>query len=776
MPPPDHDEPTTEPIQALPAAAAVMKIPKMRHSTPTIDSLPLSQSEPNLAFRRSNPSAASLYASTLSPPGSRPMSPAGRGSPSRILSGGVFDALPGRAPPDSSTSNPGEPVNLLLRSFVPHVAVYASEDTQSLIAEKGFRNGLWELLRPFGETIQGKVTVRDSNGISRSFEDFSVRFTRFGENIGQPEPIVSGAHQAKAPKSQNGANDSASRDRKALADVEAVVELHLSYAERSLLGLPYRRNPVRESHDSETSSPYYTLYLRRLLSGFSITPHETFAHPVACLVAISSRNETPIEDLRRLYAETNQGHGKLPPWVDSDYLRYYVLVHDEENDDITRSLALFEQMKRHLGLHCHLLRLRCSQSVETDDDNIPLPRSDWMSASEELAELRRSESMEELEDPTRYIFESDATALRMFVREMVTQSIVPTMERHISVWNDQVASRRRGITGRIMNLSRKWAGLGAGSRSSSGGSGSSRDSYDATGFYPADSSEAVMRKLADYAFMLRDWKLAYSTYELLRSDFSESKAWKYHAAANEMAAVSLLLMPQSLTSKSRVETIDQMLESAFYSYGTRCSAPYGALRSLTLGHELLRLRGGSHIDDAGRWGFRLLESKIPGRVGDALFKERLAVCYASKSGVGACSLGNRHRKSATWSVLAAASWCQQAKFIPARKCLEEAQRTYSSFPRKSGITGFSSARSYIKSLQEELGMDFELSGEGKADTGEDETGGFLTGERDALISTRAKRISVVTGGVMLETAPLHGDERDKEAALASIGQAQEGFG
>ncbi|KAM4055696.1 ER-Golgi trafficking TRAPP I complex 85 kDa subunit [Hirsutella rhossiliensis] len=775
MPLPVQDESPTEPIQALPAVAAALKPSKSRHSTPAVESLLMSQSEPNLTFRRSNPSAASLYASTLSPPGSRPMSPAGRGLPPRVFSGGVFDASPNHASSSSSVGSPGEPANLLLHSFVPHVSIFASEDTESLMGEKGFRNGLWELLRPFGEDISGKVTVRDSNGVGRTFEDFSIRFTRFGENIGHPDPAVSGANPPQTPTSQNGAQESATRDRKLLADVEAVVELHLSYAERSFVGLPHQRGSLRQAQDSETASPYYTLYLRRLLSGFSMTPHETFAHPVACIIAISSRNETPIEELRRLYTETNQGQSKLPPWVDSEYLRYYVLVHDEENDDITRSMALFEQMKRHLGLHCHLLRLRCSQSAETDDDSIPLPRSNWMSAAEELTEIRRSDSMDEFEDPTRYIFESDATAIRTFVREMITQSIVPTMERHVSVWNDQVASRRRGITGRFMNLSRKWAGFGGSSRSSSGGNANSRDSYDASGFYRADSAEAIMRKLADYAFMLRDWKLAQSTYDLLRSDFSESKAWKYHAAANEMAAISLLLVPQSVMSKSRAETIDQMLESAFYSYGTRCSAPYGALRSLTLGHELLRLRGGSNIDDAGRWGLRLLESKMLGRVGDALLKERLAVCYASKGGIGNLGLGNRHRKSAAWSVLAADSWCRQAKYIPAQRCLEEAQREYSSLPHEQGVAGFASAGSYIKSLQQELEVKLHQTEDDAKDEADDEVEGVTDEESEALMDTRARRISVGAGAAMLETAPLHGSEPDKEAGAAPTGQAQEGF-
>ncbi|KAL6884362.1 cis-golgi transport protein particle complex subunit [Trichoderma longibrachiatum] len=770
MPRPQDDS-STEPIQALPAAASAAKFSYMRHSTSTIEPFPTSPSESSLVFRRSNPSAASLYASTLSPPGSRSMSPAGRGSPSRVLSGTVFDIGQNRGLPENVGDDPSEPLNLILKSFVPHVSVYASRDTEALIREKGFQHGLWELLRPFGESVQGKVNIRDSNGVGRIVEDFSIRFTRFGENIERPDALTSGSQQAPAPRSQNGAQERDTGKRSAINDIEAVVERHLSYAEESFLGMPHQSIMTKNGSDPEAASPYYALYLRRLLSGLPISPHETFAHPVACIIAISSRNAAPIEELRRLYSETSQGERRLPSWVDGDYLRYYVLVHDEENDDIARSMGLFEQMKRHLGLHCHLLRLRCSQSVETDDDSIPLPRSDWMSAAEELAEIRRSENDEDFEDPSRYIFESDATAIRTFVREMVTQSIIPTMERHATIWNDQVASRRRGLTGRFMSLSKRWTVFGSTSRSSSSGTNTSKDGYDPSGFYQADTSEAIMRKLADFAFMLRDWRLAHSTYDLLRSDFSEAKAWKYHAAANEMAAISLLLMPQQLTSKSRAETVDQMLESAFYSYNTRCSSPYGATRTLILAQELLRLRGGSSIDDAARWCTRLLESKILGSIGDALLKERLAICYASKSGVGSWSWGSRRRKSAAWSVFAARAWAQQSKFIPAQRCLNEAKRTYETLPHGQGISRFASARETMDSLQRELTEKLEFHSGHDRGMSEDAADGGIDEESEALVDTRSRRASnLARGGT--ETAPLHNEDTSKDTNEAID---QEGF-
>ncbi|TDZ14731.1 Transport protein particle subunit [Colletotrichum orbiculare MAFF 240422] len=740
---PDNDAPPTDSIKALPMAASAVRLPK-RQSVP--EGHPLAQSEVTLPYRRSHPSAAPLFASTLTPPGSRSASPMGRGSPARsTMSGSVFGGPAGRALLEAAADSPGDPRNLIMKAYVPHVAIYTSKDTEELAREKGFKNGLWELLRPFGEQVQGKVTIRDSNGAGRSWEDYSIRFVKFGDNIESP---------GASAKSNGGSTPSASN----LGDVEAVVERHLSYAEDSFLHTPHHGTLTRQGLDVEATSPYYSLYLRRLLSGIPVSPHETFAHPVACVIAISSRSPAPIEDLRKLYNDTNSGDDKLPVWVDGDYLRYYVLVHDEERDDITRSLALFDQMKRHLGLHCHLLRLRSTQSAETDDDSIPLPRSDWMSATEELADIRHSEDQEDFNDPTRYIFESDATAIRTFVREMVTQSIIPTMERHVSLWNDQVASRRRGITGRFMSISRKWGGFGSSSRSSVvGGSGSS-SSYDMSGFYRPDASEAIMRKLADFAFMLRDWKLAHSTYDLLRSDFSDAKAWKYHAAANEMAAISLLIAPQNISSKSRAETIDQMLEAAFYSYQTRCSAPFGALRSLTLGVELLRLRGGSSVDDAVRWGIRLLDSKVLGPIGDALMKERLAVCYESKPGVGSGSWGHRKRKSATWCVLAGEAWLLQQKYIQSQRCLNEASRIWSGLPHENGVSKFNLANEFVSGLQHQLDEKLEAE-DGRDQSPSQDVEELLVDEESEALDTRSRRVSMMARpmppAANLETAPLH---------------------
>jgi hypothetical protein len=684
------------------------------------------------------------------------------------MSGSVFGGLSGDGNQLSPANRPEDPRSLIMQAFVPHIAVHTSVDTKELVKDKGFKGGLWELLRPFGERIQGKVTVRDSVGAGKTWEDFAVRFVELGDGLELPE-VVSGSRKSAEGQivAVNGTKPIpgsviAQRMRTGgdITSIETLVDRHLSYAEQfpSISGEEFL-NLKDSQRGPDVPSPFYTLYLRRVLSGLPLAPHETFSHPVACVIAISSRNTNPIETLRNLYDESSRGAKRLPLWVNNEYLRYYVLVHDEERDDITKSMTLFEQMKRHFGLHCHLLRLRSSECVATDDDSIQLPRCEWLAAPEELAEIQTRESQEDIEISYPCIYESDTTAIKTFIREMVTQSIVPSMERCVVTWNDQVASRRRGISGRFISMSKKWA-FGGSSRSSSNGPTSSNSNYDALqGFYRPDAPEAVMRKLADYAFMLRDWKLAYSTYDLLRTDFNNDKAWKYHAAANEMAAVSQLMMPQAISSKVRSETIDQMLETASYSYITRCGATYGALRSLALGMELLRLRGGSATEDAARWGTRLLENKVVGVVGDALFKERISACYASKKGAGSELWGSRTRKSALWSILAADAWLTLGKIQQSKQRVEEANGKYGMLTNQDSLSHFVHANEFLEALQREVQLAlYPESGIEGPGQGDDLIDTSIGEESEAFVSRPHRRsvMGQVAPLANLESAPLHG--------------------
>jgi hypothetical protein len=296
-----------------------------------------------------------------------------------------------------------------------------------------------------------------------------------------------------------------------------------------------------------------------------------------------------------------------------------------------------------------------------------------------LCLLHETETTDDITDPTPYLPDSDISSLRTFIRELVTQSIIPNMERSVATWNEQILSRRRGLSGRFMSLSKRWTPFGSSRNSSSSSPASSNSNYDSLqGFYRPDSPEAIMRRLADYCFMLRDWKLALSTYDILRTDFQNDKAWRHYAGAAEMAAVSALMAPTPLSSKNRAENIDAWIEAASYSYTDRqrSAAPYYALRTLALSFELLRLRGSSAADDAARWATRILESGLVGAIGHALITERISACYSIRTGTGFYKLGSRKRKAAFSAILAAEHWWRLEKSLQAEKCLDIALRLY----------------------------------------------------------------------------------------------------
>ncbi|KAF2129558.1 hypothetical protein P153DRAFT_340532 [Dothidotthia symphoricarpi CBS 119687] len=724
----------------------------------------------SLPYRRSNPSLSKLFESTTTISTSRPSS--GTATPTATtVPGSVFS--PGSRLSGSGTPNslpPGvsdEHRTLIQRAFVPHVAVLADAQTEELIRGKGLEGGFLQLLKPFGEAVPGKVTIRDSIGASKSYEDFGVRFV--GVEDAYPDPRV----ETGAGKRTSTSSTRPRRMGGDVSQIEELVDKHLQYSEfnHQHPTSDYLNKGDLPAQTDSTSSPFHTLYLRRLLSGMPIVPHETFSHPVAGIIAISSRNPHPIEELRRLYNRQHDGDLRFPQWVENDFLRYYVLIHDEETGDIVKSNQTFDSMKRHFGLHCHLLRLKSQQCIPSDDDSVRLPTCEWMSSSEELAEIQRRETTDDITDPTPYFPDSDINSLRTFIRELVTQSIIPNMERSVSTWNEQILSRRRGLSGRFMSLSKRWTPFGSSRNSSSSSPASSNSNYDSLqGFYRPDAPEAIMRRLADYCFMMRDWKLALSTYDILRTDFQNDKAWRHYAGAAEMAALSALMAPSPLSAKNRAENIDACIEAASYSYTDRqrSAAPYYALRTLALSVELLRLRGSSAADDAARWASRILETGLVGPIGTALVTERIAACYAIRTGVGTYKLGSRRRKAALWAVLASESWWRLDKSLQAEKCLDAALRLYNTQTESSeGVVvslPFEDMQRFVDELRQQiLGLRLANQGFGdevQADADLDEVPETL----DA--SPRARRRSLVAP-VEMGDGPLLSPARERKKEVDS---------
>ncbi|KAI8096946.1 ER-golgi trafficking TRAPP I complex 85 kDa subunit-domain-containing protein [Halteromyces radiatus] len=437
--------------------------------------------------------------------------------------------------------------------------------------------------------------------------------------------------------------------------------------------------------------PWYTSFKNLIFSLRGITEHETFDHPVAMLMVISSVNPDPMGAIMQLYNPNVPSFTIDKPYVDTNILRYYVLLHDPQQTTLEHSLDVFEKMKKSFGLHCHMLTLNSRPQTTFDgtdslstknntdqtDDSIRMiwqnelerkavidhslqyytqqlsnnEQDQPISFSPSIPSLTRSSSsssiatnpssssssttpvftgattqtfdltntpldQEEEEENTlnsnnnlinldgnlatssieygQYLTMDHIEKTKIMVKELVTQSMIPFMERNIQHWNEQVAAGRRGLTGRLFGASRRLFGT-SNSRNPSSQSIQTIPSYsrnlpagtNTLTIYPYGAPEAQMRKLADYAFMLRDYKFAQIIYDTVRRDYATDKAYKYHAGTQEMIGICFLMMNQPLTSKVDV---DRNFELAIQQYLGRCQSPYHATRATVIYYELLKSR------------------------------------------------------------------------------------------------------------------------------------------------------------------------------------------
>jgi hypothetical protein len=170
-------------------------------------------------------------------------------------------------------------------------------------------------LRPFGDCVHGKVNIRDSQAMSIPVEDFSIKFVDFHHYaVGLANGRDAGPYAPKraAPTYIPGGD---------LVAIERLMEQHVEVNQNA-----------KDPRGSE-----YSFFLRRMVSAMPISAHETFSHPVACILAVSSHHPEPIDALLGLYNTTN--NAPLPRFIDAGFLRYYVLIHDEDNDDIEKYVS-----------------------------------------------------------------------------------------------------------------------------------------------------------------------------------------------------------------------------------------------------------------------------------------------------------------------------------------------------------------------------------------------------------------------------------------------------
>ncbi|KAI8076416.1 ER-golgi trafficking TRAPP I complex 85 kDa subunit-domain-containing protein [Gilbertella persicaria] len=415
-------------------------------------------------------------------------------------------------------------------------------------------------------------------------------------------------------------------------------------------------------------TPWYASFKNTILTQRGITEYETFDHPVATMIVISSTNPDPVSTIMQLYNPNVPSFTVDKPYVDTNILRYYIVLHDPNKTTYEHSLSVFDKLKRTVGLHCYLLTVNSNPRDPLDDESIQETVEDnirdiWEQSitdnyriQSELQSFVESSNTSSFQSPMspasstthsrsasissnlssnhnvtstvihgssiqsmpidlidtniptyeetqptplptniaygRCMTHDDVHGVKAMMREFIVQSLIPFMERNIQHWNEQVASARRGLTGRLFGASRRFFGTSTRSPTPQ-----SVQTIPAQGLnvptgmntltiYPYSAPEAQMRKLADYAFMLRDYKFAHTIYDTVRRDYATEKTYKYHAGTQEMMGICLLMTP-ALQNKTDV---DRHFELAVQQYVGRCRSPFHATRTTVIYYELLKAR------------------------------------------------------------------------------------------------------------------------------------------------------------------------------------------
>ncbi|CDK27783.1 unnamed protein product [Kuraishia capsulata CBS 1993] len=413
-----------------------------------------------------------------------------------------------------------------------------------------------------------------------------------------------------------------------------------------------------EQRDSEKvidlQNSIYTKYFTKLVSSTAPSPYETFNHPILQLFVASADDDAL--SLKRLISDWKSL--ELPNWIDKDEILPLAIIIVNKNvaDDLQRGLRLQETLKLDMGIKSSLLSV--SVPGIGDDDVVEETATKLATVHKPIFDTVDEElNRVHFSRPTVEIPLKSKRSVETFLQEIIQNVMVPFMRRKIKLWTDEVVAPRKSLAGRLFGAGRKWGNAGSSSLFSMGDNkkGSPQpqtmSSYNETeGYYYAKSPDFLIRRLGDWSFMLRDYKDSYTTYELLKKDFLNDKAWCHLSSLQEFMLISLLIGASNritpldvagsgngITPKIIHDLINPMVDSIYYSYFSRSNLKTYTLRSVIVLAELFIALSQSTVSSStvteiycGQ-AIRLLRKIVDGNIVDSTFKgklmERIAYVY-----------------------------------------------------------------------------------------------------------------------------------------------------
>ncbi|KAG6911541.1 hypothetical protein DXG01_011843 [Tephrocybe rancida] len=296
---------------------------------------------------------------------------------------------------------------------------------------------------------------------------------------------------------------------------------------------------LTKSSDKDNHRTPWWDELRRCTEGDHVpSKTEGWNHPVAQLalripsviLAVSTTAPNPLQAVAALHSRALE----LPSWVDTNILPYTLIIHPENSPLSNEEAgALFNAVKKQHGLHSYLLPLA-----------LPTPPPPPVPVPALPPRLPPSPSQDFLNPPpipptplspgfpgadanglhTIRMSEKDIQQTARFAREFLVMSLLPWMEKCVVDWNEVFSSTRR-LPSRLFSSTRRLFGSPSPSPAPAYNISSSVSSLPARAAMNASmqgaggaSPPSQQRRLAEFATILGDLKLAVAVWEALRKD------------------------------------------------------------------------------------------------------------------------------------------------------------------------------------------------------------------------------------------------------------------
>ncbi|KAA1467917.1 hypothetical protein DENSPDRAFT_856966 [Dentipellis sp. KUC8613] len=397
-------------------------------------------------------------------------------------------------------------------SLSPHICILSSPDLDELLNASSLPP-LPELLQSFSPLPQ--VTTRTTTLTPVPHTSFALRFSDLGE-------IEAGCREDEEQRAARTIDWISAR-------ISARCSKWLEDWEKSGAAA------AEKERQAEARTPWWD-ELKRCVEGDHVPSRaEGWNHPVAIVLAVSTTAPNPLQSLAQLHSRPPE----FPPWVDNTYLRYTLIIHPKNSPlSDEEAGALFNAAKKQYGLQTYLLPLALPSPppppvpVPMLPPRLPVQVPDFFSSPDPSARAKTPIPGTTVGPAqtinTLRMSEQDIQQTARFVREFVAMNLVPWMEKCVLDWNENFSSTRR-LPSRLFSSTRRLFGSSASPAPTHGPNASvssiSSRTHNSVGSQSSVSSisgpngpPSQQRRLAEFATVLGDFKLATSVWEALRKD------------------------------------------------------------------------------------------------------------------------------------------------------------------------------------------------------------------------------------------------------------------